>query len=498
MNQKIHEWSQKHKVAYGFIIWGFISFAYLLFIANWGFTVGLGGKGVVDGTKHAGFLGYFNIVADNSFQFKNTAANWAITFGRGLGSVAVAFLLARLFHKWYTFIAIAMCLVGIPAQFMPGSGGGYVGFVVLRTIMAIGGTMLIILTQPVVANFFGPKQKALISQFGIWFYPLGTIISIIPFVILGSNVESLQKNWQLVFTLLGALSLIPLVVIGVFGTKFDVPAKIEGQNAPKVAKRSGFAILGDYLKKKSTYAWILLYGGWLAIAVFPTALTHVIWPNMAGITDAAVLPQFQKIAKIWQVIFLAAVFVGPISIGLWSRFNLKRRWFVGAIITLAVIFFILSTVVFVYGVAGGNGENAAIAALSDGKASAGSKYYVSLVFLYIFGFLTGLCTWGIQGVMLNLPHEYADRDPKTIGWMFSLIWGFGYIFYTIVFIIISVVPLSGTLSKQTVGLIQTIIIVVTTLIALGGVALLKEPRDDAKTFPWQKSPSMMEQKMEQK
>nr|WP_318028359.1 hypothetical protein [Mycoplasmopsis bovis] len=41
MNQKIHEWSQKHKVAYGFIIWGFISFAYLLFIANWGFTVGL-------------------------------------------------------------------------------------------------------------------------------------------------------------------------------------------------------------------------------------------------------------------------------------------------------------------------------------------------------------------------------------------------------------------------------------------------------------------------
>nr|WP_318028175.1 hypothetical protein [Mycoplasmopsis bovis] len=89
--------------------------------------------------------------------------------------------------------------------------------------------------------------------------------------------------------------------------------------------------------------------------------------------------------------------------------------------------------------------------------------------------------------MLNLPHEYADRDPKTIGWMFSLIWGFGYIFYTIIFIIISVVPMSTSISKPTAALIQTIIIAVTTLIALGGVVMLKEPRDDAKTFPWQKS-----------
>ncbi|MEI7038948.1 hexose phosphate transporter [Mycoplasmopsis bovis] len=482
MNQKIHEWSQKHKVAYGFIIWGFISFAYLLFIANWGFTVGLGGKGFVNGKATPGFLGHFQIVPDASFQFKNTAANWAITFGRGLGSVAVAFLLARIFHKWSTFIAIAMCLVGVPAQFMPGNGGGYVGFIVLRTIMAIGGTMLIILTQPVVANFFGPKQKALISQFGIWFYPLGTIISIIPFVILGQNVESLQKNWVLVFTILGALSIIPLIVIGIFGTKFDAPVKSTDPNAPKVAKRSGFAILGDYLKKKSTYAWILLYGGWLAIAVFPTALTHVIWPNMANI-PAEILPQLQKIAKIWQVIFLAAVFVGPISIGLWSRFNLKRRWFVGMIISLAVLFFVLSTIVFVYGVA--KDQGAYFAASELGSSSA--KYYVALVFLYIFGFLTGLCTWGIQGVMLNLPHEYADRDPKTIGWMFSLIWGFGYIFYTIIFIIISVVPMSTSISKPTAALIQTIIIAVTTLIALGGVVMLKEPRDDAKTFPWQKS-----------
>lgn len=49
--------------------------------------------------------------------------------------------------------------------------------------------------------------------------------------------------------------------------------------------------------------------------------------------------------------------------------------------------------------------------------------------------------------MFNLLYEYVDRDFKIIGWMFSLIWGFGYIFYIIVFIIIFVVLLSGILLK---------------------------------------------------
>lgn len=89
------------------------------------------------------------------------------------------------------------------------------------------------------------------------------------------------------------------------------------------------------------------------------------------------------------------VFVGFILIGLWLRFNLKRRWFVGVIIIFVVIFFILFIVVFVYGVVGGNGENVVIVVLLDGKVLVGSKYYVLLVFLYIFGFLIGLCIWGI-------------------------------------------------------------------------------------------------------
>ncbi|KAF7378534.1 hypothetical protein HZH68_017181 [Vespula germanica] len=109
-----------------------------------GFSVTLAGGGVEEGTKvTAGFL------------------------GRGIGSVLVALLLAKFAHKYTTIIAIAMTLVGIPAAFMPAAGYGYALFLVLRTIMAIGGTTLIILTQPVVANFFGPKQKSVVSQFGI-------------------------------------------------------------------------------------------------------------------------------------------------------------------------------------------------------------------------------------------------------------------------------------------------------------------------------------------
>lgn len=46
----------KNKVAYGFLLWSFISLAYLLFVANWGFVVGLAGNGIdANGNADAGF-----------------------------------------------------------------------------------------------------------------------------------------------------------------------------------------------------------------------------------------------------------------------------------------------------------------------------------------------------------------------------------------------------------------------------------------------------------
>ncbi|MBU4689600.1 hexose phosphate transporter [Mycoplasma zalophidermidis] len=460
---------RKNKTLYGIFLWAVISFAYLLFVINWGFSIGLNGSGIKDGVTHAGVLGHFKIVSDTSFALNNSATNWAITFGRGIGSVMVALLLVRFAHKKTTIIALILTLFGILAQFMPAAPYGYVLYLLLRTLMAIGGTMMIILTQPIVANFFTKKQKSIASQFGIWFYPLGTIISIVPFVFI-SKLDTIQNNWQVIFTVLAALNIIPLLIFIFMGSKFDVTNKT--QQSKTKEENAGKILLG-YLKQKQTYVWVMLFGGWLAAVVFPTSLSINFFADLAGVKRSL----FTKEIRIWYILFLAAVFIGPISVGLWSRYNLKRRWFVATIIGGGILFYVLSTIIFIFGIA---------------KQPNGSAVRItSFIFFYVFGFLAGLCLWGIQGVILNLPHEYKDTNPKTVGWMFSLIWGFGYMFFTLCLIIISCVPLVGGATNSgnnfTYALIGTCLIVLMSLIAVIGALLIKEPSPDAKTFPsWSK------------
>nr|WP_223658815.1 hexose phosphate transporter [Mycoplasma tauri] len=460
---------QKNKFAYGIFIWLFISIAYLLFIANWGFGGYLAGNGV--GSTTGGYLEYFKIDGTiKSFQFVNQATNWAITIGRGIGSVAVALLLAKLFHKYTTIIALSLTLFGIPAQFLPGENWGYVLFLILRTFMAIGGTMMIILTQPVVSNFFNKKQKSVVSQFGIWFYPLGIIISVFPYVVAhylphtDSTKIFIMDKWQWILTILAALNALPLLVMILFGSRFDVPVKQENTN--NQPQQNGFKILGQYLRKKATYSWVLLYGGWLCAVVLPTALSHTIFPGIATHVGN-IAGGGRHIINEWYLSFLIPVFFAPLTVGLWSRYHLKRKWYIGTMLTTGIVLYVLSMLTYAYGVAKGD--------------------TASRVFFYILGFLSGLCLWGIQGVMLNTPHEYKGRDVKAIGWMFSLIWGLGFIFYTLSLITISLIPLIAGNDKQYIYIIMFVILVVSSLLSLIGVFMLKEPDPEAKTFPWSKS-----------
>lgn len=77
-----------------------------------------------------------------------------------------------------------------------------------------------------------------------------------------------------------------------------------------------------------------------------------------------------------------------------------------------------------------------------------------------------------------MPHEYKDSNPKTIGWMFSLIWGMGYIFFTIILIGISIIPIAGAKlggNNYIYSTITFIVLIVVSLSAILGAFLLKEP-----------------------
>ncbi|QKT05258.1 hexose phosphate transporter [Mycoplasma sp. OR1901] len=453
-------YSEKHKVGYGIFLWFFIIFAYLIFITNWGFAGALNGQGYVEGGDNFGILAHFKIVKDKSFDFMTQATNWGVTLGRGIGSVVVALLLVKLFHKKTTIVAISLTLFGIPAQYLPHSSGYYALFLIMRTLMAIGGTMTIILTQPVIASFFNKKQKSVLSSFGILTYPLGTIIAILPFVT--TNIEgakAIVRNWQLILTILSSLNLIPLVVMIIFGLKFDVPKKTEITYAKK--EENGFRILWKYLKTKETYSWVLLFGGWLSASVFPVIFTTKMFQDISGVTG------FTKTLKIWVIIYLSAVFIGPITVGAYSKYNIKRKWYIALLLTLGILFYVLSLVIF--------------------KTSVTNEHTAGYIFFYLFGFISGLLLWGIQGVILNLPHEYKNNNVRKMCWMFSLIWGLGYIIFTLFTIIISLIPIIGnslgynnTLVYAIIGFVVIILVSLTSII---GIFMLKEPSEDAQTLP---------------
>lgn len=445
----------------GLSLWTLLVFAYMIFVMNWGFaSAGLNGKAGV-----SGYLGhFFPNVNEAPGTVVNQAVNWGITIGRGIGSVLVGWLIVRISHKYTVILSLIFMLFGIVAPFSP----TYAGFIILRTIFAIGGTMQIILIQPVVSNYLNQRQKAVISQFSPFFYPIGTIITLIPFAgIIGENAQKVVRdNWQIVFLVIGLLTLIPLIGYIILGTKFDLyPANIAKKDNQETLT------LMKFFKQKDTWYWTILYGSWLVAVIFPFTFSKPIFHRLIG--DSSEI--FNDKISVFLIFFLTGVFVGPFTIGLFSKYQLQRRKYISTIIGIGVFFYVLATIVFVTKV----GKNPAFA----------KTYTDGWTWLFLFlGLFMGICLWGIQGVILNLPHEYPGTNPYSIGFQFGLIWGLGYTAFTIATIITSLINMPPGIDIKKLdpnnvdgyALGAYILIIIFSLVSSIGLALLKEPNPNYK------------------
>ncbi|WP_341488452.1 hexose phosphate transporter [Mesomycoplasma ovipneumoniae] len=444
----------------GLILWALIVFAYMIFVINWGFaSAGLNGKAGV-----SGYLGHFFPDASAApGTVVNQAVNWGITIGRGIGSILVGWFIVKISHKYTVVLSLILMLFGIAAPYSP----TYAGFIILRTIFAIGGTMQIVLIQPVVSNYLNPRQKAVISQFSPFFYPIGTIITLIPFILNDVIQASVRSHWQTIFLVIGLLTLIPLIGYIILGAKFDLyPSALANQ-----AKQEKLT-LTSFFKQKDTWYWTIVYGSWLIAVVFPFTFSKPIFARLIG--DSA--NTFNQKISVFLIVFLSGMFVGPFTVGLFSKYKLQRRKYITTVISLGVLFYVLATVVFVTKV---------------GKDPLSAETYKdgwTWLFL-ILGLFMGICLWGIQGVILNLPHEYPGANPKRVGFQFGLIWGLGYAAFTVATIITSLintppgVDLKTAVSAENVdgyALGAYIVIIGFSLASAIGLAFIKEPHPNYK------------------
>ncbi|CAC13921.1 HEXOSEPHOSPHATE TRANSPORT PROTEIN [Mycoplasmopsis pulmonis] len=408
----------------GWLMWALLVSAYTLFVINWGIAANLN-RAVASNGEVIGTLPHFFPETKGAIsKTVNQAVNWGITIGRGIGSLLIGWLIVKLTHKYATLISLVLALFAIPAPWMP----DYWSFITFRTFFAIGGTTLIILLQPVVSAYFSAKTKGKISIFTTWGYPLGTIITLAPFLVSKDTTEALVRNWQIIYTVIGLLFLIPLITYAVLGQRFDTfqdfkekQEKIKQDFEAKGVKLETPSAL-SLLKQKETYIWILFYGGWLVAVVMPFIMARSNLPGLAQVQEANA-DAIRRIITIWLIFFHVAIILGPYTVGLWNKWNVKRKPFIVAVTLSGVVLWALAIVVFVYMVA-------PLTAQGYNMGAAGWLFF-------ILGFLKGLLLWGIQGVFLNNPHEQEGSNPKKVGLQFSFIWGFGYFFFTFATIILS-------------------------------------------------------------
>ncbi len=448
-------------IKHGMVLWFLLVFAYFLFVVNWTMASQLNG---VPGSH--GILGYFFPAGKKApSAITNQAVNWVITIGRGIGSILIGWLIVKVTHKYAVIISLALMLLSLPGIYIP----DYWGFTVFRTFLGIGGTTLIVLIQPVISAYFPPRVKSSISQFSPWFYPLGLIVVLAPFVGQADILKQASNQWQYIFLGINLATLIPLIGFIIFGSRFDIyPSYLEKQRELDKQHGEKKPSLLTFLKQKDTWYWTILYTSWLIAVVIPYTSRNWIFETFGVDKDAAkaLATSYTPIISIFFILFHAGMFIGSFTVGLWSRFRLKRKWFISAILALGVTFYILSLIVFRYMVYPANGL----------LPSTGNNTWL----FYILGFLMGWMLWGIQGVMLNLPHEYKDSNPRQVGYKFGLIWGLGYFGFTILLIIMSLVqPASPVVAIS--------LIVIFSAISVGAIWLFKEPNPDYDTFPSSKT-----------
>lgn len=410
------------------VMWGIIILGYFLFVVQW-YSIGNFAPG------------YNQNIGTTPDIALNSMPNWTITLMRGIGSILAGWLLAKVGHKWAVTIVLSLMVLSFPYLIVVGikwpdaskttlDRTAFGLFLFFRLFLAIGGTTLITYTNSVIAKMPTEKRPAFMSlnQFG---FNAGAFFANIFFCFgLGTIINSKPEIWLTILTIFVALIAILLIIYIVMGVEV----------VPRQKKNSGIVpetTFGQVFKDSYTWKMSSIFFIWLVIVVFinsgsmrsfiensPINLSYLIQWNLENGKQAtsmagATLSSPNKIILgsgfnwIWPTYI--SLFVGSFLIGFFviSPFNktiYKRKRFIIFCLAIAAVFCLIS---LLCGYFGGYGNKAALA------------------FYFIFIFLSGIFSWGIQPVMLALYQQHVKSNPTYVGIIAGIIWGAGYVGYTV-------------------------------------------------------------------
>lgn len=400
---KENEKKIKNPTKYGLLLWFLILFGYFLFVFNWIIMNQLQGRVASNTGWESAFF------TQTPSTTTSQAINYTITLMRGVGSIGAGIVIAKLGHKKSVLIAMGLVstsFLAITAGYWHNIGG-YVIFIIARMLMAVGGTVLIAYTQPIIASFFKPKGKSMLSRINSFGSNFGTMVPLILFAIPVIQ-NSMLTHWQTWGFVISIIPLILMIAYWILANDIEIAAQAKGfENSKRKLKESTWKSVA---KDKNTWTLSIFFGFWLTTVTAIMLITRDHF-NFLHIQNFGYMSELDK--QLPAILFLLAVIPGIWAVGWILKTNIDRRLYISIVTGIGALCLIGTHLCTVYV------ENVAPAA--------------------ILMFIAGIALWGIQGVFLNNPHEDKANSPQRVGIVVSFAFGVGYVMFTIFNILLAVV-----------------------------------------------------------
>lgn len=354
----------------GYFMMAVLWLAYVTFAMNW-----VGGSSLTPQITRTFFDGPVDPVITE-------LVNYSITTARVFANILAAVFLMKLGPKKAAGIAIGLLMMSIVAIYLP----NYWAYTVARMFMAIGGSMVIVYMNPVVARYVtNPKVKLRINAANTVSYNVGAFIVAVLFTLFASQ---LTANWGLTLTFFASLTVVFFIAWLLKAEDFEVNEQSDNENQVYTYR--------DALKDSFLWRYGLAFASFLTLYV------------LSLVSFKAIFDEYTMLN-------------GSITNLLISGFGILGT-FAGINI-------------------GNKGIRRKPTLIITGIVMVGT-FALTLVFAntnsflaYMFVAISGFAMFIQYPIFLNLPHELKGMTPQRLTIMFGLFWALAYAGQTIATIV---------------------------------------------------------------
>lgn len=364
------------KKSQGIIMFIILLLSYIVFASNW-----------VAGSNLSEKIIYHYFNGESVSPMVSEIINYTITIARIFANLLAAYILLKLNPRKASIVALVLLSFSFLAVF----ANNYWLYTIARMIMALGGSMIMVYMNTVVARFIAHDEKIIASALVTASYNIGAGLVAIVFFLYKDKVVSDWQQTMYIFSLFSILCLVLWIIL----------AKDFSPNNEKVELKEEYKYK-DALTDKFVYCFSMGFGGFLFLYVM--SLVSIPIKLVAQVNN-----DFNA------EFMILAITMGGIGGTLFSILIGKVPFERKPFLLVHGIMMIISMALGLY------------------------MAYINPQIAYFLFVIGGFVMFSQYSVYLNFPHELPNMNPRKLTIMFGVFWALGYTIYTILNFIWSVV-----------------------------------------------------------